>query len=606
MRISASPLVIRDTASNNHVKGAVVVRLDPATSGFFASDVCFVVDCSSRMHSDRVVVQSNSQQGISLSKLEFVRRVLKPLCADLRPGNTLSLVTFNESASVLINRATINHVVAYDSAIDSLKPKTGCHVAIGLREAACLLDACTENRSRRIILLTGGRLEDFGAASMVMEELTTKQIDLDIVSIGDDGPLLELRQLAKSRGGHAHVSSDLDQTMRILHALVIDSQIESVRDVQLQLQPPVGWNVTQCIFAGMPKCTLPISMSDSSGEVTARLKSASSIQCSEVVFFLRSYETQNEAPNSSFSIKLEFKKHDGEHESLVQRFETPLLDCSAADTDLTSQGLQSFLEQISLFVNISQWEDAIAIQDLSKADQELVGLECSLGRLDMPEGKRLVNNMLKGGTTKAPSGNVAQKAMLLYFENMPTESFDLLSSSAEMYAKESDPKTDSVFVEEPPAGQEDNSGVKVALQLLSHCRETLLRRNELLIEVNRLENENREFETSRTANAKARFIELVERWTDAIAEVDRDYVAKQVAAFQELNDVVANWTKLIRKIDISALKQRETEQILRNLLDTRDYYRWTELGWAASLNGVKQRRELLERVSNREGNDERS
>lgn len=605
MKVFASPFLIRDEGVKSPVKGSVVVRLEPANADMFPSDICFVIDCSTRMHSDRVV-HASSQQGVSLSKLEILRTALTSLSTELLSGNTMSLVTFSETASVLTTRVTNTQAESYRASVNSIQPKTGCNVAMGLREAGRLLDACPENRSRKIILLTGGRIGDIGAASVVVEELAAKQIDLDIASIGNDVPLIKLRRLVKPNGGRVCVASDLDETTLTLKSLLSHSQSDCARDLRVHLQPPIGWNVSSCLSAGIANRSLPFSCSPDTVGATLGLASVSAQHYVDIVFNFVGDKNLDEPSIAEFAIKLNFTKSNGSCDSIARQFTTPILNSSCADVEIGTQELLSYLNRISMVGLVEDWVDAVALGDRNDVEEALVEIMHHIECMDLPDGYLLVRDSLENYRNNRLSDYVSQNALLRYLDGIHTDPIYLGSCQNHILETDAKLQVASAGTREPMASQPATGGIEIALLLLSHCKATLQRRDELYSEVASLESHIGEHKIVDPEDLKFRFLGSVQGWLDAMTSDESASVSGYATVLQELNDAAMEWVALAKKLNIGSEEQGRIEQFLRNLLETKDFYQWTGLGWASSLKSLRQRREMLERISNHESDDERN
>jgi len=605
VKVSASPFLIRDEGDQSPVRGSVAVRLEPAIADKFPTDICFVIDCSTWMHSGRVV-HASSQQCVSLSKLEILRAALTSLSTELLSGNTISLVTFSETASVLATRITNTQAERYREAIESIQPKTGCRVAVGLRAAAHLLDACPANRSRRIILLTGGRIGDIGAPSVVVEELSAKQIGLDIVGIGNDVPLVKLRRLVKPNGGRICVTSDLDETTSTLKSLLDQSQSDCARDLRVQLQPPAGWNVSSYFSAGIANCSVPFSCSSDAAGTTLVLASVSSQSYVDIVYNFVGDKKLDDSSIVEFAIKLNFTKSNGSCDSIARQFTATILNSSRADIEIGTQELLSYLDRISMVGLVEKLLDAIALENRDDLEELLVEIMHHMERMGLPDGHLLVRDLLENCRNNHLSDNVSQNALLRYLDGIHREPIYPGSCQNYMFETDTDPQVASPETMEPGAAQSPTDGIEIAMLLLSQCKAALQRRDELHSKVASLESQIDYYKLSDPGDWKFRFLGSVQVWLDVMTSDDIVCVSGFAKALQELNDAAMEWIALAEKLNIGREEQEQREQLLGNLLETKEFYKWTDLGWAGNLKSLQQRREMLERISNRESDDERN
>jgi Ca-activated chloride channel family protein len=161
-------------------------------------------------------------------RLEAITQGIHALLDRLGPEDRVSLVTYHEEASLLVEDAGVDQRGLVRKAVEGLKPRGSTNLGAGLRLAYAVAERAEagDKRPSRIVLLTDGLTQldaaSLGRAKAQMERARTAGVRLNVIDLEperDDGgvdPLLT--DLAAAGGGtvrraahHQHVAWALEE-----------------------------------------------------------------------------------------------------------------------------------------------------------------------------------------------------------------------------------------------------------------------------------------------------------------------------------------------------------------------------------------------------------
>lgn len=226
IRTAAGPAVFDRTSSGLLLVGAVAggspVR-EPATH------LVLAVDISASMNWD--------------GKFRATRAALLSVLRDLSARDRISLVVFNEAASVAADEASRDDAPAIIELMDRLSPAGGSDVPRGL-EMAISVALETENApdmARRVVLVTDNEqpLNDAVAARLhsMLDQAAAVDFRLDFVGFGATGKTnASLASLAGYAGGNAYSADSAEQLHWQLTEALIGTSALAATEVRLKIR----------------------------------------------------------------------------------------------------------------------------------------------------------------------------------------------------------------------------------------------------------------------------------------------------------------------------------------------------------------------------------
>jgi len=170
-------------------------------------------------------------------RLRSVRRAVETMARDLGPGDRVSLVGFDEGATLLIEDVGRDETDQLIAAVNSLSTRHSTNMAAGLQLAYTVaqrrtrLDSQEQGPMARVVLLTDGLTElDRGTSERIeqrMAEAHTRGIRLDVIDLShEQDPDRQLARFAESGGGKSHRAANVDQIRwSLLEILTGSSQL---------------------------------------------------------------------------------------------------------------------------------------------------------------------------------------------------------------------------------------------------------------------------------------------------------------------------------------------------------------------------------------------
>ena len=151
----------------------------------------------------------------STSRLDEIKDAIFSLVPSMKQNDTISLVTFSDYAEVVINKlgkSDINVILAkLDNGISHDSSKS--NLTLGLKEARLILENCSDDRVKRVMLVSGLSRRTSEEEEMLIEEelkLYKKiSITLDTLAVGDNSNNVFLDKIASKLGGVCHIATML-------------------------------------------------------------------------------------------------------------------------------------------------------------------------------------------------------------------------------------------------------------------------------------------------------------------------------------------------------------------------------------------------------------
>ncbi|MFK7930275.1 MAG: VWA domain-containing protein [Myxococcota bacterium] len=200
---------------------------------------------ASRRPVDVAVVMDVSGSMGARGKIAYARKAAKVLAGNLRSGDTYSLITFSDTAKVVIPATQITHVGAVHSAIDRIEEGGSTNLYAGLVAGSEQAKAgLTAKNIGRVVVLSDGKANvgrtDTSSLSRFVGQLSRQGISVSTVGLGLDFDEDRMSHLADVGGG----SYDFVDDPRQLQA-VFQDELQSIASVvaqqtQLEVRLPPG------------------------------------------------------------------------------------------------------------------------------------------------------------------------------------------------------------------------------------------------------------------------------------------------------------------------------------------------------------------------------
>ncbi|MFZ5479170.1 MAG: vWA domain-containing protein [Myxococcota bacterium] len=192
-----------------------------------------------------VVVDRSGSMGED-DRLAAVKRGLVRMCEQLRPGDRVDLVLFDNEVETVLDGLVVGRdpTAWFTDAVRGIEPRGATDLAAGLREGfrRAGLHRGTEGRERRVLLLTDAKLNagdlDTALLAEVAEAYDDAGIRLSVVGVGDDVNDRVLDDLSE-RGKGAYVYLGSDAVVDRVFGTGFDALTRTVaHDVRFELDLP--------------------------------------------------------------------------------------------------------------------------------------------------------------------------------------------------------------------------------------------------------------------------------------------------------------------------------------------------------------------------------
>lgn len=150
------------------------------------------------VHISAVVDTSGSMSG---DKIDFARKALRTLAEQLGPEDTLSIVGFDDEATVYLPTEPADSPRIFD-AIASLQPNGGTTIGAGLAEGLAQLSRVERAGARRVVLLSDGlSVEGAQSLSALARSRVESGITVSTLGLGLDFDSTSLIAMSDAGGG---------------------------------------------------------------------------------------------------------------------------------------------------------------------------------------------------------------------------------------------------------------------------------------------------------------------------------------------------------------------------------------------------------------------
>lgn len=185
-----------------------------------------------------VIDRSGSMSG---ERIEKVKQALLSFVHELREVDRVSIVTFSETATPLVDSQEVDDVRRIRDAIDSIVAEGSTNICDGLmlgyKQVAEHYD---ENRTNRVILLTDGLanrgVTDSEEISALSKEFNDQGIDLSTIGVGTDFNYRLMRQLARTGRGLIHFVADEKDIEKVFENELQSLLTQAARQVTVEIE----------------------------------------------------------------------------------------------------------------------------------------------------------------------------------------------------------------------------------------------------------------------------------------------------------------------------------------------------------------------------------
>ncbi|MCB9685113.1 MAG: VWA domain-containing protein [Alphaproteobacteria bacterium] len=213
------------------------------------------VGVQSRRAVDLSVVVDVSGSMSARGKIDQARRAAKSLASAMEPGDTYSLVVFNDDATVVVPATGVEDVRAIHRAIDRVYEGGGTNLYAGLEKGAReIRGSVRDGAVSRLVVLSDGKanvgVTDPGALSRYAADLSASGISLSTVGLGLDYNEDLLARLADLGGGSYGFVSDASQLTTVFADELARTASVVARQTRVHVELPpnvvpvevIGWD----------------------------------------------------------------------------------------------------------------------------------------------------------------------------------------------------------------------------------------------------------------------------------------------------------------------------------------------------------------------------
>ena len=267
-------------------------------------------------------------------KLPLVQRAFKLLTENLRPEDTISVVTYASSDKVVLDGATGEEPEKIRTAIEDLMAGGGTNGSAGILTAYNLAEKhFIEGGNNRVILATDGDLNigvtDKGSLTRLITEQAKSGVYLSVLGFGT-GNISDSRMeaLADNGNGNYHYIDDIGEARKVLTEEMGGTLVTVAKDVKLQLEfnpakvegyRQIGYENRQMAAEDFADDTKDGGEIGAGHSVTVLYEIALTGSGQEIPKVDSRYETPAEGSASEelFAVNIRYKEPDGEESTLL-------------------------------------------------------------------------------------------------------------------------------------------------------------------------------------------------------------------------------------------------------------------------------------------------
>lgn len=192
-----------------------------------AANICLLVDCSTSMKGSRI---------------SMVKENILSFIETLKPEDTLSVVTFNDRAELVLSPTKVRDIGAIHDRIENFQCLGGTEIFRGVKAAADLFwGSATDGVIRQIFLLTDGHTYgDEDSCYEIAQKLNSKGITINTLGIGSEWNDIFLDKLARITGGSSTFISTHNDLKKYFENLSTSISIVAANNVSIEFRSDEG------------------------------------------------------------------------------------------------------------------------------------------------------------------------------------------------------------------------------------------------------------------------------------------------------------------------------------------------------------------------------
>ena len=206
------------------------------------------VNMNSRNPTHTIILLDTSGSMNDNSKLENVKRSLNFLLRFFQSTDKLSLVTFNQTSTVVINNknASIENLQIFEHTIDRINAGGGTNLSAGLLNVNQILQTSDRTMKNGVIILTDGQVNEgvTQPTELIRIIQTMKTVDPNIsintIGYGEDHNYELLRNIAVDGSGSYNIVNSIEEVGTVFGDVL--GGLISCAAQNISVKYPIGWN----------------------------------------------------------------------------------------------------------------------------------------------------------------------------------------------------------------------------------------------------------------------------------------------------------------------------------------------------------------------------
>ncbi len=346
-----------------------------------------------------VIDRSTSMKG---ARMSHVKRAAHRIVDQLHKGDSLSIVTFNDHARVVLPNQLNNNPIQAKAKITSMRAEGGTEILQGLESG--LAEVAKRHTSRvhsHVILLTDGRTYgDEAACVAAAKRASEHQISISAMGIGEDWNDALLDDLAAISGGTSAYIASADQIQPLLQEHVRGINAIVARGLDLTIRRAKGVEA-KAVYRTAPNFEL-LSANNGKIDLGALRADASMDLVLELIV-----EGKPAGEHNLLQLELTADLPSLEQrERLRREFRSTFTDEVSSD-GMAPPRLLNALQQITLYRMQQQAWSALDAGDVTQATRQLNLVATrllDLGERDLARAARLEAGRIAQGDAPSPAG----------------------------------------------------------------------------------------------------------------------------------------------------------------------------------------------------------
>lgn len=188
-----------------------------------------------------VLDRSGSMDG---NKIESLKRAVIEVIDTLKPGDTFSVVVFDETADVVVPATTVSDKNVLKNQVEGIRVQGGTAMSTGLEKGAAeIRKGMAPDRITHMVLLTDGQTwGDEDQCRAIARQLGSEGVRLTALGLGDEWNEQLLDDLAAVMQGTSDYIADPKDIDKYFQAATVAAQNTAVQNARLLLRLAQGVN----------------------------------------------------------------------------------------------------------------------------------------------------------------------------------------------------------------------------------------------------------------------------------------------------------------------------------------------------------------------------